>query len=141
MEYQYLGIVLLSLLFLALFSGLEIAFISANRLHIELQSKMGTLNGRILANLMNKPSQFMGTTLIGNTLSLVLYGVFMAYLFEPIIVSLLPEGFDTPGVVLFVQVAWSTILVLIVSEYVRKRVFKFNPNFLLSHLSVTFLFY
>jgi len=140
MEYQYLGIVLLSLLFLALFSGLEIAFISANRLHIELQSKMGTLNGRILANLMNKPSQFMGTTLIGNTLSLVLYGVFMAYLFEPIIVSLLPEGFDTPGVVLFVQVAWSTILVLIVAEYVPKSVFRLNPNSWLSILTVPFLF-
>src|SRR5690554_1433634 len=140
MEYQYLGVVLLSLLFLALFSGLEIAFISANRLHIELQSKMGTLNGRILANLMNKPSQFMGTTLIGNTLSLVLYGIFMAYLFEPLIVSLLPEGLNSPEAVLFIQVLWSTILVLIVAEYVPKSVFRLNPNSWLSILTVPFLF-
>ncbi|HLW20768.1 MAG TPA: hemolysin family protein [Cyclobacteriaceae bacterium] len=140
MEYQYLGVVLLSLLFLALFSGLEIAFISANRLHIELQSKMGTLNGRILANLMNKPSQFMGTTLIGNTLSLVLYGIFMAYLFEPLIVSLLPEGLNSPGAVLFIQVLWSALLVLIVAEYVPKSIFRLNPNALLSFLTVPFLF-
>src|SRR5690554_3538863 len=140
MEYQYLGVVLLSLLFLALFSGLEIAFISANRLHIELQSKMGTLNGRILANLMNKPSQFMGTTLIGNTLSLVLYGIFMAYLFEPLIVSLLPEGLNSPEAVLFIQVLWSALLVLIVAEYVPKSIFRLNPNALLSFLTVPFLF-
>src|SRR5690606_5721657 len=136
MEYQYLGIVLLSLLFLALFSGLVSAFISADRLHIELQSKMGTLNGKILANLMNRPSQFMGTTLIGNTLSLVVYGIVMTYLFEALTVGLRPEGLKSSGTVLFIQVARSALLVLIVAEYVPKSFFRLNPNALLSFLTV-----
>jgi putative hemolysin len=140
MEYQYLAIVLLSLLFMALFSGLEVAFIASNRLHIELQSKMGTLNGRILANLINKPSQFSGTTLIGNTISLVVYGIAMVLLFEPLILSLLPEGLDSPGTVLIVQVVWSTLVVLIAAEYVPKSIFRLNPHTLLSFLTVPFLF-
>jgi putative hemolysin len=140
MEYQYLVIVVLSLLFTALFSGFEIAYIASNRLHIELQSKLGTLNGRILSNLINKPSQFVGTTLIGNTISLVVYGVGMVYLFEPIILSVLPEGLNSPGAVLIVQVLWSSILILVAAEYIPKSIFRLNPNVLLSFLTVPFLF-
>jgi CBS domain containing-hemolysin-like protein len=139
MEYQYLGAVLLSLLFLALFSGLEIAFVSTNRLHLELQSKLGTLNGRILSGLIKKPGQFTGTTLIGNTISLVLFGVFMSYLFEPILVNLLPEGFNNQGTVMILLVVWSTMVVLIAAESVPKSIFRLNPNTLLSFLTVPFL--
>ena len=140
METQYLVIALLSLLFIALFSGLEVAYITSNRLHIELQSKLGTLNGRILSNLINKPSQFVGTTLIGNTISLVVYGIAMVYLFEPIILSLLPDGLDNPGAVLFVQVIWSSLIVLVVAEYLPKSIFRLNPHFLLSYFTIPFLF-
>lgn len=140
MEYQYLVIVVLSLLFTALFSGFEIAYVASNRLHIELQSKLGTLNGRILSNLINKPSQFVGTTLIGNTISLVVYGIGMVYLFEPIILSVLPEGLNSPGAVLIVQVLWSSILVLVAAEYIPKSIFRLNPHVLLSFLTVPFLF-
>src|SRR5690606_37206488 len=140
MEIQYLVIVLISLLLVALFSGLEIAYLTSNRLHIELQSKLGTLNGRILSNLINKPSQFVGTTLIGNTICLVVYGIAMAYLFEPIIHSILPDGLDSPGAVLIVQVLWSALVMLIAEEYVPKSFFRLNPNVLLSYLTVPFLF-
>ena len=140
MEYQYLVIALLSLLFMALFSGLEIAYLASHRLHIELQSKLGTLNGRILSNLINKPSQFVGTTLIGNTISLVAYGIAMVYLFDPVILSLLPEGLDSPGAVLVVQVLWSTVVVLVAAEYIPKSIFRLNPHALLSYLTVPFLF-
>lgn len=140
MEYQYLGIVLLSLLCLALFSGLEIAFLSANRLHIELQNKLGTLNGRILSSLINKPSQLMGTTLIGSSISLVIYGISMVYLFEPIIVDLLPGESGGGGAVLAVQVGLSALLVLVAAEYLPKSIFRVNPKALLSYLTVPFLF-
>lgn len=140
MEIQYLVIVLISLLLVALFSGLEIAYLTSNRLHIELQSKLGTLNGRILSNLINKPSQFVGTTLIGNTICLVVYGIAMAYLFEPIIHSILPDGLDSPGAVLIVQVLWSALVMLIAAEYIPKSFFRLNPNVLLSYLTVPFLF-
>jgi putative hemolysin len=140
MEIQYLVFVLLSLLFIALFSGLEIAYITSNRLHIELQSKLGTLNGRILSNLISKPSQFVGTTLIGNTISLVVYGIAMAYLFEPIILSILPDGLDSPGAVLIVQILWSSLVVLVTAEYIPKSIFRLNPTVLLSYFTVPFLF-
>lgn len=97
MEYQYLAIVLLSLLCMALFSGLQIAFVTTHRLHIELQSKLGTLNGRILSNLINKPSQFMGTALIGNSIAFVVYGISMAYLSEPLIVLCCLETWRAGG--------------------------------------------
>ena len=140
MEYQYLGLVLLSLLFLVLFSGLEIAFLSANRLHIELQNKLGTLNGRILSSLTNKPSQFMGTTLIGKTISLVVYGIGMAYLLEPFLADFLPGEYGSRGTVLAIQVGLSAILVLIAAEYIPKSIFRLNPKALLSYLAVPFLF-
>ncbi len=140
MEYQYLATVLLSLLFLALFSGLEIAFLSANRLHIELQNKSGTLNGRILSNLINNPSQFIGTTLIGNTASLVIYGIGMAYLLEPFIVDLLPGESGRGSTVLAIQILLSALLVLIAAEYIPKSVFRLNPKAWLSVLAFPFLF-
>lgn len=139
MEYHYLGAALLALLFLALFSGLEIAFVSTSRLHIELQSKLGTFNGRILAGLLKNPDQFTGTALIGNTISLVLFGVFMTYLFEPILVDFLPEGFGNQNTILFILIAFSSLLVLVLAEYVPKSLFRLNPATLLTYLTVPFL--
>lgn len=138
MEYQYLGAVLLSLLFLAIFSGLEIAFVSANRLHIELQSKLGTFNGRILAGLIKNPRQLTGTALIGNAVSLVLFGIFMAYLFEPILVDFLPAGFDSHNTILIVLIVLSAIVVLIAAEYIPKSLFRLNPAALLTYLTAPF---
>lgn len=131
-------VVLLSLLFLALFAGLEMAFISTNRLHIELQSKLGTFNGRVLAGLIKKPSQFTGTTMIGSTISLVVFGIFMAYWIGPGLSNWLPEGVNGSGTVLIIQVLISSVLVLVVAEYVPKSIFRLNPNALLFFLTVPF---
>ncbi|MCC5938417.1 MAG: HlyC/CorC family transporter [Lunatimonas sp.] len=138
METQYLVFVLISLFFSALFSGLEIAFVSANRLHIELQSKQGKLSGEILSRFINNPSHFIGTTLLGNTVSLVLYGIFMAYLLEPPIQHLLPEGFNNQAFVMIVQTVASTVIVLITAEFVPKSIFMLNPNSLLAFFSLPF---
>jgi CBS domain containing-hemolysin-like protein len=139
MEYHYLGAALLALLFLALFSGLEIAFVSTNRLHIELQSKLGTFNGRILAGLIKNPGQFTGTALIGNTISLVLFGVFITYFFEPVLVNFLPEGLDNQNTTILLLIVFSSLVVLIVAEYVPKSLFRLNPATLLTYLTVPFL--
>ncbi|MCH7401411.1 hemolysin family protein [Belliella kenyensis] len=139
MEYEYLSYVLITLVFSALFSGGEIAFISSNKLQIELQSKQGHLSGRILARFVKKPGQFIGTTLIGNTIALVLYGIFMASLLEPQIKNILPAGFDNQATVMVVQTIISTILVLITAEFIPKSIFMLNPNSLLSALSIPFL--
>ena len=134
-----MAVVLFSLLFLALFSGLEMAFISANRLHIELQSKMGTFNGRILAGLIKNPGQFTGTTMIGSTISLVVFGIFMAQIMGLGLSNWLPEGVNGSGTVFFIQVLMSSVLVLVVAEYIPKSIFRLDPNALLSFLTIPFL--
>ncbi|WP_114748617.1 hemolysin family protein [Pleomorphovibrio marinus] len=138
METNYLLFVLITLTFSALFSGLEIAFVSANRLHIELQNKQGKLLGRLLSTFIKNPSQFIGTTLLGNTVSLVLYGIFMAYLLEGPISNLLPDGVEHPASIIILQTVISTILVLVTAEFIPKSIFMLNPNNMLYIFSLPF---
>lgn len=138
MESTYLFYVLLTLLFSALFSGIEIAFISANKLQIELENKQGILSGKILSGFIQKPGHFIGTTLIGNTVALVLYGIFMAYLLEPLLIEFLPQPFQNQGTVLILQTVISTLLVLITAEFLPKSIFMLNPNNMLSIFAVPF---
>ncbi|WP_215226464.1 hemolysin family protein [Echinicola shivajiensis] len=145
MEYQYLAYVLITLLFSALFSGLEIAFVSANKLQIELQNKQGGFTGKVLAGFVKNPGQFIGTTLLGNTVSLVVYGIFMAYLLEPSIIyylGFLPDGFhglNNEATVMIIQTIISTIIVLITAEFIPKSIFMLNPNNLLGFFALPFL--
>jgi putative hemolysin len=138
MDIQYFIYVLITLFFSALFSGLEMAFVSANRLHIELQNKQGKFSGRILSDFVKNPSQFIGTTLLGNTVSLVLYGTFMAYLLEAPIINILPESLNNQALVMISQTLVSTIIVLITAEFIPKSIFMLNPNSLLFFFSVPF---
>lgn len=138
MESQYLIYVVITLLFSAFFSGIEIAYVSANKLHIELQNKQGLLSGRILSGFIQRPGQFIGTTLIGNTIALVLYGIFMTNLLEPWIRDWIPTGFENQVLILVVQTIISTMLVLITAEFLPKSIFMLNPNSLLSVFSVPF---
>ncbi|MEP1035662.1 hemolysin family protein [Ekhidna sp.] len=120
-------IILLCLLFSAFFSGMEIAFVSADKLHIEVLKKKGTFAGRILALFTRNQSQFLATMLVGNNIALVLYGIFMAGLLEPIIISLFPAAPDV--IVLIVQSIVSTALVLLTAEFLPKSLFMINPDF------------
>jgi CBS domain containing-hemolysin-like protein len=141
-ESQYIIYVAITLLFSAFFSGMEMAFVSANRLQIELQNKQGSVSGRVLSGYVKKPGQFIGTTLIGNTIALVLYGIFMAYLLEPMIQSWLenlPFGnLNNQANVVILQTILSTIIVLITGEFLPKSIFMLNPNSLLSAFSLPF---
>ena len=118
-------IILTCLLFSAFFSGMEIAFVSADKLHIEVLRKKGKLAGRILALFSGNQSQFLATMLVGNNIALVLYGIYMAGLLEPFITTYLS---DIDVVVLIVQSILSTILVLITAEFVPKSLFLINPD-------------
>jgi len=79
--------VLVAILFSAFFSGMEIAFISANRLKIELEKKQGDFSAKILSNFIQKPASFIGAMLIGNNIALVVYSMAMAMLLEPFILT------------------------------------------------------
>ncbi len=118
-------IILLCLLFSAFFSGMEIAFISADKLHIEVLKKKGNFAGRILALFTGNQSQFLATMLVGNNIALVLYGIYMAGLLEPIIASV----FTTDIIVLVIQSLISTVLVLLTAEFLPKSLFLINPDF------------
>lgn len=121
-------IIVLCLLFSAFFSGMEIAFVSADRLHFEVLKKKGTWVGRILSRFLGNQSQFLATMLVGNNISLVLYGIFMANILEPTIISLLGSAFASDVVVLIVQSLISTSLVLLTAEFLPKSLFMLNPN-------------
>lgn len=139
METTYLIYVIITLLFSAFFSGVEIAYISSNKLQIELQSKQGQLSGKILSGFVQRPGQFIGTTLMGNTISLVLYGIFMAFLLETPLQNWLPDSLSNAAVILVLQTFISTIIVLITAEFVPKSLFMLNPNSMLSFFAFPFL--
>ena len=142
MEVQLLYIILASLVFSAFFSGIEIAFVSANKLQIELQRQQGELAGRILSRFINRPSYFIGSTLIGNTISLVVYGYFMALVLEPPIAEALPENMNpelADILVLLLQTLISTLVVLVTAEFTPKSVFLLNPNWLLNVFAIPVL--
>ena len=136
MEESYLTYIVISLLFSAFFSGTEIAFISSNKLHIELQSQQGIISGKILSKFLEKPSSFIGCMLVGNTISLVVYGIYMAKMIEPAFWVYLPNFLQNEAFVLVAQTIVSTILVLFVAEFTPKSVFLINPNGLLSFFAV-----
>lgn len=121
-------IILICVLFSAFFSGMEIAFVSANKLHIEVSSKKGQLTGRILSVFANNQSQFLATMLVGNNIALVLYGIYMAGLLDPPLRDILPEVINTNVSVLVVQSLLSTFLVLLTAEFLPKSIFLINPD-------------
>lgn len=128
MEYSNISIVLISLAFSAMFSGIEIAFISSDKLHLELLAKQGSITGKILARFSKNPSRFIATTLVGNTVALVIYGIFMAAMLEPVLDQAFPEALSNEGFILLAQTLIATMLVLITAEFTPKSLFLINPH-------------
>jgi len=112
----------------ALCSGLEIAFVSSNKLYIELERKRGAIWAKLVSVLLKRPARVIGALLVGNNLALVLYGLLMAKLLQPWL-----AGFGYGEVfVLVVQTVLSTLLILIVGEFLPKAIFRIDPNASLS---------
>ena len=124
MEIPLIGI-LVTLIFSAFFSSMEIAFISSNRLKVELDKSSGSATGKILGVFYKNESRFIAMLLLGNNISLVLFGLFSAQLLEPIIHS---WGVLDEGLVLLIQTILSTGLVLVVAEFLPKTFVQMNPN-------------
>ena len=124
MESDPLLIILISLVFSAFFSGIEIAFVSANKLKIEVDNNKGVLAFGFFSRILKKPARFITAMLLGNNISLVLYGLAMGNLLTPLISEYTGSG----ALVLLVQTLISTVLILILAEFVPKVIFSQNPN-------------
>jgi CBS domain containing-hemolysin-like protein len=124
--------IVIALGFSAFFSGIEMAFISSDRLQLQLQVKKKDFIGKCIETFIDRPSKFIVTALVGNTLSLVLYGIFMAKALGPWIEGWLFEPINSVGMVMFVQTFISTIIVLATAEFLPKSIFMINPNKMLS---------
>lgn len=133
---DYFIIIFTTILFIAFYSGIEIAYLSSNKFQIELDNKQGKLSARILAFFVKSPSKFICTVLIGMNVALVIYGTYMSQLLRPQIESLLPFNYQTEFSLLIIETIITTIFLLITGEFLPKILFSINPNQTLSFFSV-----
>ena len=129
-------IIILSLVFSAFFSGMEIAFISANKIHIEIEKKQDDFLAKVLSRLTKRPSKFIATMLIGNNIALVIYGLFMGELLMNWFVGMLPANNGFVDLMLtdfslLTQTIISTLIILITAEFLPKVLFQIYANSLL----------
>lgn len=131
-------IIFLSLITSAFFSGMEIAFISANKLKMELDLKSDSNMAKYLAKVFRSPSRFIATMLVGNNIALVIYGISMAELLQP----KFEYYFSSASFILLIQTIFSTLIILVTAEFLPKTIFRIHSNHLLKGLSVPLvLFY
>ena len=131
---QYVGIIL-AMVFSAFFSGVEMSFVSSNKLYFELKAKQNILSAKIIAHFNQSPSQFIGTMLIGNTLSLVAYGIFMEEFLHHLILANLPWITNVIIARLIASIV-ATIIILTTSEFTPKSIFLINPDAILEFLAI-----
>ena len=125
-------IMLVALFFSALFSGLEIGFVQADRLRFEMDVEQRTFSSRLLERFFRNPNIYISTMLVGNNIALVLYSTMMAHLIE----LLLPQGLIADEFLLIVlETLVSTAIVIVVGEFVPKTIFRSNPNAKLNFLA------
>jgi CBS domain containing-hemolysin-like protein len=134
MEFEIL-IILTMLILSAFFSGMEIAYVSSNKIHIEIEKKQKGLLASVLKKITKRPSKFIATMLVGNNIALVIYGFFMGDLLMRFIEL---EGFGA----LMVQTLISTLIILITAEFLPKVFFQVYANTLVKVLALpAYLFY
>ena len=122
---------LVSMLFSAFFSGMEIAFVSSNRLLAEMDREKNGLSQKAISYFYQHPSNFVSTMLVGNNIALVIYGILFARIFDTTLFAPLSDGIRVTADTLL-----STFIVLFTGEFLPKTIFKNNPNTLLTVFAV-----
>jgi CBS domain containing-hemolysin-like protein len=130
-------IILLTILFSAFFSGMEIAFVTSNKLRIELDRKQGVFGSGIVRIFTSNPGQYIATMLIGNNIAIVIYGLFFSKMLGPLLTPLLRSDL----LVLITNTIISTGVILLMAEFLPKTIFIISPNFFLKALSIPTLFF
>ena len=133
----WLIIALVSLTFSALFSGVEIAYISSNRVKVEIDVKRGGFIGRIINLYYKYQDLFISTILVGNNIMLVIYGMGAAELLDPWLKGI----YDNEVFILLMQTLISTAIILITGEFFPKTIFRINPNSSLRYFALPIFFF
>ena len=128
--------IFLALIFSAFFSGMEIAFISSNRLHLELQNKKGLFPYGIISYLVKHPGKFIATLLIGNNIALVYYGQMMHEVLVPIL-----NWPVSAYLILLIETFFSTLLILFFAEFLPKAIFRARAEEALKSFALPGMFF
>lgn len=137
-------IITITLLLSAFFSGSEMAFVSANRLKLEIESRKNSVMGRSLAFFSDNPENFLTTTLVGNNITNVLYATLMAiFLVEPVQAGYLSLFGILPsiGMLLFLQTLIASLLILLFGEILSKAIFRIQADFFVKIVAAPLLFF
>lgn len=126
---------LVTMAFSAFFSGIEIAFVSVDKLRFEMERK-GKVSSRILSVFFRNSNNFISTMLVGNNVALVIYGILMAQVIE---VNLLRGLIENHFMMVLVQTLLSTLIILVTGEFLPKTLFKINPNLVLNVCAIPLL--
>ena len=137
-----LTIIIITMIASAFFSGMEIAFFSTDKLRLELDKSKNRIYGKIVAVFYRRPGQYISTLLVGNNIALVVYSLAFANLMHPYFVGMIAND----SLTLVLQTTISTILILIVADFLPKAFFRINPNRALKSFALPvalfyFLFY
>ncbi|HCC70561.1 MAG TPA: hemolysin [Bacteroidales bacterium] len=129
-------VILVAIILSAFFSGMEIAFVSSNKLRIEIDKKVGSFGSGIIASFSRRPEQFIVTMLIGNNIALVVYGLYIAVPLELLFNQIINADF----LLLLIQTIISTFIILLLAEFLPKAFFRRSPNFFLKIFSIPTVF-
>ena len=136
-------LIIISLLLSAFFSGMEIAFVAANKLKVEVDKQSGGFSARLLSRFVRSESSFISTMLVGNNIALVVYGISFAALLEQLLSPILPGPIKGEFSIFMMQTIISSLVILIFAEFLPKTLFRINPNRFLNAfaLPVTVIYY
>jgi CBS domain containing-hemolysin-like protein len=129
--------IIITLMFSAFFSGSEMAYLSANKLSIELNRKRKPLVSRIIDLFLSNRNLLISTILVGNNIALVIYGIYMGHLIEPKIRNYI----NTESTVILLQTIFSTFVILFTGEFLPKIIFRINPVVSLNMFAVPLFFF
>ena len=132
-------VIIVCLLLCAFFSGMEIAFVSSNKIYLEIEKKQDNFLSTILTKITEKPSQFIATMLVGNNVSMVVYGFFMGDVLIKVIASFHLQMGNVASLLL--QTVLSTLIVLITSEFLPKVFFQIYANSLMKFFAIPSYFF
>ena len=134
-------IIIVCLILSAFFSGMEIAFVSSNRIYLEIEKSQQSFTSKVLKSITKKPSRFIATMLLGNNVALVLYGIFMG---DRILQIFYPQTFlsgEASLLIVFYQTLISTAIILLTAEFLPKVFFQLYANTFIKIFSIPVAFF